>query len=160
LTVKALLLSNKTFSNIHEIKNDVFEKLMKGEIDEGFLIEVTEADNAKFDFQIGRGLVFPELLKLEKISNKIGSEMASNFFTCVIQLNHLLFRVSYLDKNIPLDRETTLRKTIKLFPYQSKTSHREVKDAEGQWASVSKSKLEMHLFAVGILLVERKDTSK
>lgn len=155
LIVKSLLLSNKTFTNIHLIKKQVFENLKNRKIDSGFLVEYISAINPKFNFYIGKGLLHDNLIRLRKISLEKGKEMTTNFFTCCIQLNHLLFRISYLEPSLPFRRETALRQTLKLFPYGEKSDHRAINNDNMIWEKIVNDGIELHLFGMGLLLVEQ-----
>jgi hypothetical protein len=155
LVVKSLLLSNKHLSNIHSIKKNVFEGLSNGQISKGFLVEATTADNPKLDFMLGRGLMHENSLKLNKLELERAKELAENFFTCAIQLNHLLFRVTYLEPEIPLVMETVLKKTLKLFPFAYEISHKEINDECEIWQSASNDNLELPLFTSAWILRER-----
>lgn len=156
LIVKALLLSNKLHSNIHLIPQRIFSNLMNRNIDSGFLVESSYTDKPKFDFYIGKGLLHDNLIRLKKISLDKGKEMTSNFFTCSIQLNHLLFRISYLESTIPFDRVTSLKQTLKLFPYGCETvKHLKTIDDEKLWENVIINGFELYLFGMGLLLVEK-----
>jgi hypothetical protein len=160
LIMKALLLSNKTFSNIHGIEESVFTNLKNGIIDEGFLVEFITAINPKFDFMVNKGPLLDEFLELDKIPRERGKEMALNFFSCSIQLNHLLFRISFLNKHIPLERETILKPTFKLFPLRDFRPHRNKTGNAEQWAKIIQDKLELSVFGAGLLLKERKIVEK
>ncbi len=160
LIIKALLLSNKLSSNIHKIKTSVFEDLKAGKINNGFLVEATTTENSKFNFHVGKGLLYQELLKLDKIPIAKGKQMTSNFFSCSIQLNHLLFRVSFLDFGTAVffNRETILKKTFILFPLGTIVPHRRIENDENYWTNMVHNNLEIDLFAInGILLVEKKN---
>jgi len=155
LITRALLLANKIYSNVHLIKKHIFEDLKIGKINEGFLVETTTADNPKFDFIIGKGLLDDKMIKVKKISIERGKEMVANFLSCSIQLNHLLFRVSYLEPDIPLSRETTLKQTLKLFPFEKRTRHREIDNGDELWKKTIDDNLELDLFSLGLILVEK-----
>lgn len=156
LIVKALLLSNKTQSNIHLIPNRIFESLKNKEIDSGFLVETSSVQKSKFDFYIGKGLLHDNLIKLREIPIERAKEMTTNFFTCSIQLNHLLFRISYLEPSLPFKRETTLRQTKKLYPFEEKINHKVLQNDKEIWDNVVINGLELYLFGMGLILVENK----
>jgi hypothetical protein len=155
LIVKALLFSNKIFSNIHMFKKSVFENIKNRNIDSGFLIEMTSAFKPKFDFFVGKGLLHDNLIRLKKIQMEHGKEMVANFFTCSIQLNHLLFRISYLEPDVPFKREVTLKKTMTLFPFGNQTINNENKEEDKIWEKVVSDDLELYLFGMGLMLVEK-----
>ena len=123
-------------------------------INPGFLVETTTAKNSKFDFNVGKGLLQDRMLHLKKIPLELGKEMAANFFTCSIQLDYLLFRISYLEPDIPLRRETTLKDTMKLHPYKEELLHRKIDNGNEIWKSVAENNFELHLFALGLILVD------
>jgi hypothetical protein len=95
-------------------------------------------------------------LKLNKIDPERGKELAANFFTCSIQLNHLLFRVSYLEPEIPLVRETTLKNTLSLFPFKYEIVHRSIPNEHELWEKVINDNLELHLFGIALILREKE----
>lgn len=154
LITKALLLSNKMYSNIHLIKKQIFEDLKGKKINAGFLVEATTAVKPRFNFIIGKGLLNDGRIKLKKIAKEPGKQMAANLLTCSIQLNHLLFRVSYILTDIPLVRETSLKETQILFPYRAVIQHRLIKNRDKLWQKTIDDDLELHLFAHTLLLVE------
>jgi len=157
LIVKALLLSNKMHSNSHLIPQRIFSNLMNRNIGEGFLVESSSADAAKVDFHLGKGILHKNLIKTKKISIDRAIEMTSNFFTCSIQLNHLLFRISYLEPTLPFDRITVLKETFKLYPFNCETTkHFKIEDDDKFCKNFAEKGLELLLFDEGLILVEKE----
>jgi hypothetical protein len=152
LILKSLLLSNKVASNIHEIPGKIFSDLKDGNISNGFIVEFSKAENYKLDFTLIKGSQNDKLFILKKIPINIAKEMASNLFICCIHLGNLMFRVSYLDTKIPLNRIATLYKTFTLFPLTNQITHKEFKNSTDLLKTLVDSNLEIHLFSYGLLL--------
>lgn len=80
--------------------------------------------------------------------------MAKNFFICSFQFNNLIFRVSYLEPELPLKRMTAVHKTKKLFPFDTNIPHRTVKNEDELWQMAAKSNIELQVFSVGLILTD------
>ena len=143
----------KNINNV-ELKENIFRDLKSKKINNRFLVEAIRAEKSKFDFVIIKGVLHDNLLKLKKISLDRGKEMVNKFFVCSIQLNHLLFRISYLEPDIPLVRETVQVKTFKLFPFGAQTNHRIIHNEDKSWKKIVENNLEINLFGFGLILVE------
>jgi hypothetical protein len=152
LILKALLLSNKVASNIHELPQKIFSDLKDGNLDNGFIVEFSKAENNKLDFAIIKGSLNDKLFILRKIPLNIAKEMANNLFICCIHLGNMMFRVSYLDNKIPLKRISTLYNTFTLFPFNGKIDHKEFSNSNEFLKNLANKDLEIHLFSHGLLL--------
>jgi hypothetical protein len=64
----------------------------------------------------------------------------------------LMFRVSYLDTKIPLNRVATLYNTFTLFPLDRQITHKEFINSNELLKTLVDSNLEIHLFSYGLLL--------
>jgi hypothetical protein len=152
LILKALLLSNKVASNIHEMPGKIFSDLKNGNLDNGFIVEFSKAENYKLDFAVIKGSQNDRLFILRRIPLSVAKELANNLFICCIHLGNLMFRVSYLDSKIPLNRIATLFKTLTLFPLNEHIAHKEFKNSDEFLKNLANENLEIHLFSHGLLL--------
>jgi hypothetical protein len=156
LVIKGLLLTLRTCTNIHQFPYKTFESLKGGRIDDGFLVEVVTADRSNFDFFVGKGPFHEGLIKTDKILRDRAVEMCSNFFTCTLQFQNILFRITYLDPSLPFKRESTLKKTRAIYPLGFKLQHEIISNDGEQWVQISKDNLEWLMFGIAIRLVETK----
>uniref|UniRef100_UPI00404AC743 hypothetical protein n=1 Tax=Flavobacterium sp. TaxID=239 RepID=UPI00404AC743 len=154
LIIKSILLKNKLLFGVSEIPKEILSDLKKGIVDQGFLVEVTHAKTSKFDFQIRQGFDNKDFLNLSKISFERAAILLSEFITCTIQLNYLIFRVTFLRKEVPFSRGTIFKRTIKLFPFNADIIHEEIIDEEIEWSKVSTNLEFKILCEVGIILSE------
>ena len=152
LILKALLLSNKVASNIHELPGKIFSDLKDGNLDKGFIVEFSKAENYKLDFTIIKGSQNDKLFTLKKLPLNIAKEMANNLFICCIHLGNLMFRVSYLDNKIPLKRVATLFNTFTIFPLDGQIAHQEFRNSNELMQTLIDSNFEIYLFSYGLLL--------
>jgi len=155
LIVKAVLFSNKNFSNVHEFRQEFFNDIKLKKINPGFIVEYARANNSKFDFGVSKGIIDESMLKLKRIEINNAKEMTANFFTFSLQLNYLLFRVSYLNPKLPFDRESIIIRTKSLFPYHSKLRHQESEISEKILSDIITNKLELPFFNTALMLVEK-----
>lgn len=131
LIIKALLLVNKSAADMSFITFKILENLKNGNIDEGFMVETTITKSRDgVEFILVRGALD---INVGKISIDQARELTKNFFTCSIRLNHLIFRISFLDPTIPFKREIGLKKTAILFPFGADIRFVHVVDAEQIW---------------------------
>ena len=153
LIVKAILLSLK--GNISpKLPVNALSEIKNGDIPEGFLIEIAEVESSDINFIAIKGIkAFVDLLSVEKLDKRIAEDIANEFFMVNIQMNHFIFRVTYLDESMGLKREAWIRPTKALYPKSYQLRYKKIENEQELWDRVENN-LKLHVFNIGLRLVD------
>lgn len=156
IIIKTLLLSNKMHSNSHEFQQLIFNNLREGEIPNGFIVECVTAENKNFDFTVSKGVIRDENIETDKFDFNKAKEILNNLYISCVQFNNLIFRVSFLDPDIPFERATKFVKTKILHPLNKDIEHYSSVPLNKKWKAAVEKKLEMHILSFGLNLKEKR----
>lgn len=151
----ALLLFNK-ITDSQNFPLQVYNNLKNGYIPNGVLIEVATSKSAHdLNFIISKGGTPLLPIKSDNIPKSEAIELAENFFVVSIQIGKLLFRLSYLDTDSPLQRKICLIRTKVLYPKEYQLPFHQLKEnKEEEILSRISDKLELYMFNSGIILTD------
>ncbi len=93
------------------------------------------------------------LLSVERLDSRVAGEIANDFFMVNIQMNHFIFRVSYLDESRGLKREAWIRPTKILYPANYSLQYKRIENEQEMWEKVDEA-VKLHVFNIGIRLVD------
>ena len=149
IIVKSILLSIKAMIT-PKFPNDALLEIKNGNIPDGFLVEISDCESADLNFIVNKGAFatgnFPRVKKMDK---KIAGAIVNDFFVVSIQMNHLLFRVSYLDESKGIKREAWIKPTQILHPINHKLQYRTIENEQEMWDRVQDD-LKLHIFNIGL----------
>ena len=90
---------------------------------------------------------------MEKLDKTIAEDIANEFFMVNIQMNHFIFRVTYLDESRGLKREAWIRPTKLLYPKTYRLQYKKIENEQVLWDRVENN-LKLHVFNIGLRLVD------
>lgn len=153
IIVKAILLLLK--ANISpKLPPKALSELKHGNVPDGFLVEITEVESSDINFIAIKGIkAFADLINVKKLDKRIADDIANDFIMVNIQLNHFIFRVTYLDESKGLKREAWIRPTKVLYPKNYRLRYKKIENEQVMWDRVENN-LKLHVFNIGIRLVD------
>jgi hypothetical protein len=151
----AILLANKAL-NSQIFSLDTYKSFKDGYIPNGIIVEMTNAESYELGFLVNSGANGLIPIKVRDTPADEAIELASSFFMVSLQIGRLLFRVSYLPTDSPLQRGICLKKTDVLYPWKANLSFHVIEVDEQFWSESILNGLELHIFNSGMVLVDYK----
>ena len=153
IIIKAILLSIKA-KLTPSLPQNCLQMLKKGDIANGFLVEIAECESTDLNFIVNKGVSAMGIpLKLKRMDKTAANEIALDFFMVTIQIGHFLFRISYFDESRGLKRVSWIKRTTPLFPYNYNLKYSEIKQEEDKWNQIEDS-IKLHIFNLGLMLTD------
>jgi hypothetical protein len=126
------------------IKNfdaDVLSTLKEGIIPNGFLVELCEIDHK--GIAIAESINTKDRLRNAKSETIDPNTFFQEFFSIVLVIDNLMFRVSYLNPSYPYHFTNTLIRTKKLHPFDVDIPYLEINIPQADWSA--NVEIAMHL---------------
>ncbi len=149
--LKSILIIHKYATSDIPITYDAILNIKDNKIDPGFIVDTIESQIPDCDIAFAVGLG-DNNFKLKTLSIEMAREFASQLFICVIQINNLMFRVSYLPKDSILTRVISLKKTHTLYPFKHKQPFLFNKINHSFWKKIQKEGFSAKFLSRSILL--------
>ncbi len=154
--IKSLLLSLESFKPHNELMFRAFPLLKENIIPEGFLVETISTSNSGVQYFSENSNGCVHRIRNKLITKENALRMIDSFFCFTIQINSLLFRVSYIDKNVPFERQKVFKRTFVLYPESFDVQFEEVSELSKSWQLALHNNMEVFTFHLSLVLREKQ----